>query len=129
MIDRSQEFINHINRASTSTLASRLPRFESTESDEFHEINHLSAHFASSPPSHKKETELAKKRNEFYNHLVASGAKRASSKQGWTGSFAEEVLRRKDSGITRNQVLRNLILALASNPVLAADLVSSQKSP
>ncbi|KAL0059730.1 hypothetical protein AAF712_013526 [Marasmius tenuissimus] len=139
MIDSPQEFVNHINRASTSTLASmffgrRLPRFESTESDEFHEINRLNAHLASSPPSHEKETELAKKRNKFYNHLVASGAKRASNKQGWSGSFAEEVLRRKDSGITRDLVpsflgsllesgsptlsvfLQNLILALASNP-------------
>jgi len=109
LVHDGQEFVNHITRASTSTLASmffgrRLPRFESTESDEFHEINRLSAHLTSSPPSHEKENELAKKRNDFYNHLIASGAKRASNKQGWTGSFAEEVLRRKNSGITREQV-------------------------
>ncbi|KAK1219493.1 hypothetical protein PQX77_017782 [Marasmius sp. AFHP31] len=139
MIDSPQEFVNHITRASTSTLASmffgrRLPRFESTESDEFHEINRLSAHLASSPASHQKESELSAKRNKFYNHLIASGAKRATRKEGWTGSFAEEVLRRKNTGIARDQVpsflgsllesgsptlavfLQNLILALASNP-------------
>ncbi|KAL0575540.1 hypothetical protein V5O48_006441 [Marasmius crinis-equi] len=139
MIDSPQDFMNHTTRASTSTLASilfgrRLPRFESTESDEFHEISRLNAQLASSPPSHEKETDLAKRRNEFYNHMVESGARKASSKKGWNGSFAEEVLRRKDSGITRQQVpsflgsllesgapaaavyLQNLILALASNP-------------
>ena len=59
-----QEFINHTTRASTSTLASmffgrRLPRFESTEYDEFYEINRLSAHLGSSfLPTKRKTTRL-----------------------------------------------------------------------